>query len=230
MFVYNSGRKSKTNIDYTVRDALRSNDDELVENTKKATSLLRKEYIAACTLKSDLKKFESLAFYYSIIDFYDLKKMALKNKYTREKDYNLEHFIMMNTNGVVWVSDDDDTSLSFPLSDDSFFKECKKYTVDYLIINEDLNQKMGSHDVVKKIEEIEEWYVSEPIPNHIMLYLKNIKALDSYKKLVELKKNNEKNMQIINEKYTLFLHEYFSEENRAKLEKSIWDSLKDVFK
>ena len=229
LFVYNSGRKSKESIDYTVRDALRSKDEIIIEQTKKATTTLRKDYLKNCALKSDMKKFESLAFYYSIIDFYDLQKMALKDKYTREKEYNIEHFIMMDSKGIDWVNKDGSIQ-KFKVSDVDFWKECKRYTIDYLIINEDLNEKMDSHDVVKKIEEIEEWYVGRTIPKHVQLYIDNITALNSYKELVRLKEKRENDKEIIIDIYMKFLKEYFSENNRVILEKSIWDSVINAFK
>lgn len=229
IFAYTEGRKGKSLIDYTVRDAFLVEDDsQIVSSVKKASRDLRKQSIANSELDNSIKRYKTLAFYYSILDFYDLGKMAFTEEYVSKKaDTNLEHFIMPDANGIEWYRGEGDT---FKIKvDEAFWRSGKKCTINYLIIDETLNENMESFDIVKKIEDIRAWYKREELPRHVEVIISDIEKMPSYLKLKKIKNDNEKDNALIKESYLKFLNDYFSEEHKALLTGKIWDEIKRRF-
>lgn len=112
----------------------------------------------------------------------------------------------------------------------------KKHLINYIIIPKELNGELRSFDIVHKISEIEKWYQvpGRSLPKHIQIFIERIKAMPSYQELNELKQSQEHDLtdtrdeeviRQIQEKYDLFLSQYFSEENELQ----IVDALQEVY-
>ena len=112
----------------------------------------------------------------------------------------------------------------------------KKHLINYIIIPKELNGELRSFDIVHKISEIEKWYQvpGRSLPKHIQIFIERIKAMPSYQELNELKQSQEHDLtdtrdeeviRQIQEKYDLFLSQYFSEENELQ----IVDALQEAY-
>lgn len=228
IFAYTDGRKSKKLIDYSIRDAFNENDKTVVvSNVRNASRKLRKNAIQNFALNENIKKYDTLAFYYSILDFYRLDKLAFCDKYVSQKDTNLEHFVMPDSNGIVWYRNEKD-KYKFKVDQD-LFKNGKNSTINYLVINRVLNENMQSFDIIKKIQDIREWYSEVGIPRHVVIIIEKIEEMETFKCLKMLKDKNEKDDLLVEKAYIDFLMEYFSEENKYNLTNYIWQEITNCF-
>ena len=232
LFAYDSGRKKKEDLDYTVRDALKSADYEnIVRLIRETTGNLRKSYVKQCTLKPDIKIFKRLAFYYSIMDFYDKNKMSQTQIYldkpVSDSSDTLEHFIIPKKNGIQWKRSDG-TFFKFKV-DTEELKACKKCTINYLLLPKYMNGDIDNFDVVRKIADIKEEYRGKNLPNHISIYIKTIEGIPEYQELQKLKSDNEQDTSVIESKYMEFLNAYFSDDNQSKILTELAKKIKEVF-
>ena len=222
LFALSSNKKSKQVIDYTIRNALNGDGDVLINTLKKAKEL-RESRIDEFTLPSKCSNFEMLACIYSIMDNYVSSDNWITRKYDRDDDVNLEHFVMPDNDSYVvnWIRENEErTIIPIPIRK-TLAKEYKKYTVNYLLIDEKLNRLLRNYDIVEKIKLIKDWFrvVNDYscLPKHIRIFIEYIEKMDLYQELVEMKSEDEPDKEIFGRKYFEFLDEFFSEQNQSSL-------------
>lgn len=232
LFAYDANNKKKEDIDYAVRDALKSSDYEnIVRSIREATGNLRKRYVKQCTMKPNIKIFKRLAFYYSIMDFYDKNKMCQTQIYLdkpgSDSSDTLEHFIIPKKNGIQWKRNDG-TFFKFKV-DTEELKACKKCTINYLLLPKYMNGDIDNFDVVQKIADIKEGYRGKNLPNHISIYINSIEGMPEYQELQKLKSDNEQDTSVIESKYMEFLNAYFSDDTQSKILTELAKKIKEIF-
>ena len=186
---------------------------------KSTVKALRKTEVEEYKL-FETDKFDAHAFIYSIIDFYDRENNFLKNIYSKEQNYNREHFVVPEkTNAIVdWVVEWTTNGqgkwvpvvVKIQLNVERAKRYCKK-TTNYLIIDKDLNGSLKAYDILEKIEKIEKWHKAreQKLPQHINLYFEYIQGMECYEKLKQLKENKEQDADVIQMVYQEFVDKFF---------------------
>lgn len=216
LFLFNVEKRSKSNIDTTIRRALdRTNftKTSLLEATKE---LRRIQQDKDFSIEDCGKNFEKQAFAFSIIDFYNARTKVLCKKYQRHdsENHNQEHFVVPQNNNIVWKLSDaiqldkagreviDQTTGQKktkkrevrlqPIPTESA-KQFKQQIINYIILPEDLNGSIKSFDIVYKIQKIEDWYRApgRSIPKHIGIIINKIRCMSEYQELERLKASQE---------------------------------------
>lgn len=225
LFVARGGKKSKSDIDHSMRDALVS--DAPVPNTVAAAKQLRKNLVDSFEFKSNFK-YEALEFVFSIIDFYNANQNWLAQKYTNDNGFTLEHFIIPDNRGkrVKWRAQ---TDFEFSITNDHT-AEYKKRAYNNIILPKALNEQLEHDDIISKIADIREWYAGRQsaIPAHISVYIEHIEELPTYEEIL-LYKNSPTPREDITEGYNNFIEEYFSEEKQSSLRSKIQRAFHDSF-
>lgn len=229
LFVLSGQRKSKEKIDTTVWEAI-GTQDATIDSVYDASKELRKNKVNEFSLPSNLGSFELLSKVYSIMDSFDANKGFVKTIYSRDNHYNLEHFVGLdNAKGKVeWRHGNQITPITL---DVELIKETKRRTINYLIINDDLNGSLRSYDIVTKIQMVKDWFENRdlPITMHVSIIIKHIEALSSYKRLLAMKEVNPTEDEI-KTAYESFLEEYISEISQATLLENLRSAFQDSFK
>ena len=222
LFSISPNKKSKQIIDYSIRDALNS-DENVSRSTLNCAKELRINSVNEFTMPPKCNKYEVLSPIYSIMDNYTSAFNWLNEKYKRENRVNLEHLIMADNKDCIieWIREDENRTI-FPIPvNQKLANQYKKNTVNYLLLDEDLNQSMHNYDIVEKLKRIKQWYHAESddshMPKHIRVILTYIEKMDLYKELVEMKRRDEPDEEIFGRKYFEFLADYFSEEKQHQL-------------
>ncbi len=233
LFVLKSGKKSKVNIDRTIIQEMEQesvNIPHLVDLTIK----LRNDELEDFEIP-DTSNFDILVFIYSVIDYYSKSTKFLTRLYSKEKNYNLEHFIIpKRTTGTIdWVVSwkQNRNGKRVPnakkiLIDKDYARTCRKKTTDYLIINDDLNGDMQSFDVIQKVDAIVEWHNARnmELPKHLQLYFDHLSTMDSYNQLRDFKSQGIEDVEIIQPVYEKFLRDYFDDiEMKEKLQRAFFE-------
>lgn len=229
LFLLSGGRKSKGILDNTVYKAFTETapfDEKVV---LEASKNLRANNVREFAMPDNLHTFEILANLYSIMDSFDCNAGWVKSVYSRESNHNLEHFIAPDNRGALieWHENGDIQSIQL---DKETVKHIKKLTINYLIIDETLNENMRSYDVVQKIDMIRLWFANRnaSLPKHIEVILGHIERLQSYQALKALKGTNAEK-DVIEKKYSTFLAEFSSDSPSALLLASLSDAFKKAF-
>lgn len=207
LFALSSERKSKADMDRTVIEYFKT--EEPLQRLVDITKELRKGKVDSFFMISNGNKFERLADVYTIMDFYDVSRGILQNYYSREKNYNLEHLIQNDNNSIEWVVDGE---IKFTFVEDKVkARERKKKTINYVLLNENLNGTLKSFDIVTKVEKIKEWHTEYRIqmPTHLATVISDIEGLITYQNLVSLKENASASEDDVKEKYHEFFEEYY---------------------
>ena len=212
VFVFNGVKKSKNDVDHTLRDALINENTPQIVSAAKALRIGILENFSLPT-SCDFKK---LSFICSIIDNYNANDNWLPLIYSHINGFNLEHLIVPDNSDrkIEWV----DSERSFTITLPATVKSYKKKTINFLILNETLNGEIEHDDIVTKIGKIKDWYSSrrENIPNHIAEVFDYIESMPEYDVLKNLK-NTEASQQEIKETYMTFINAYFDEEKSSLL-------------
>lgn len=224
--IIKGGRKSKSDLDHSFYETFKESDfsiSKVVDSAKK----LRKDKVDTFVFKSNFE-YEDLSFIYSIIDFYFSNANWLKRKYTREMGYNLEHFIIPdNKSGhVSWDTSGKKIKFDLPME---MSKKYKKNTLNFLIMDKELNESMEDWDIVAKIEAIREWYSTpgRALPKHMELIISYIESLEEYQNLKKLKDAQVE--EGISESYEIFVNAYFMDESQQKLYEILQNGFKKAF-
>lgn len=208
LFSINGSKKSKKDIDNTVKKAL--TEDSAIKNVIAAAKKLRKDKIKEFEISSTLSK-EKMNFLYSIVDNYEVETLWITHIYSSETGTTLEHFVFPDNKGrkIAWENGDD----SFEFALDAEKSYYKKRTVNYILLPKELNESFEHDDIVSKIEKIRGWYITrdEKIPNHICIFIERIEAMESYQKLQQLK-IEPSNREEIKQSYSDFVDKYFEAE------------------
>ncbi len=224
LFITVVGKKSKHDIDLTVRDALKNaNTTEILTTAKN----LRINKIESFALKTN-EKFENLSIIYSIIDNYIANDNWLSYIYTRENGYNLEHFVVPDRRNLSIQWQQNQTQVELRL--DNVDKNYKKRTINFLVMDSGLNERLNRFDIVTRIEMIRNWYDGreQQVPKHINWFIQKIESMRSYRALCDCKRNDY-DEHIVAEKYKEFLNDYFEEEHELEMISGLIDLLKTSF-
>lgn len=210
LFIMGGAKKSKKEIDYTIKAAMDGGDK--INRVLTAAKELRNQKLEQFSLPENLGK-DKFAFIYSVIDNYVSNKNWLKEIYSNEKGYTLEHFIVPDNRNrrIRWK--DGNNTFEFELSIEKV-NAYKKKTINYLMIDGELNESLEHDDIVSKIHDIKSWFKSRNIdlPRHVSMAIEYIENLPQYKALVCLKDGNY-SQDTIKEKYYNFLISYFESDN-----------------
>jgi len=219
-----SGRKSKNDIDHTVKVAMNA-DSNPIKSAVSAAKELRTAMAAEFSMKPSYK-WDALAFIYSIIDHYMSPKNWLVKKYTKESGLTLEHFIISDHKKTLVHWNDGEDSFSFTTN-----KAYKTRTINYLILPGVLNGLLEHNDIMRKIEQIEEWYERHDalIPTHVEVFISHIKNLDTYEMLAS-HKGKDKERAEIEASYNEFIEEYFGEEQQNNLLLKLTEMFNQAFR
>lgn len=108
--------------------------------------------------------------------------------------------------------------------------ERKKKLINYLIVEQKLNNDiLLDFDVIKKIELISDYY-GNATPKHVGIITAHIENMESYKELKKLKnEEDEKEVENIRNCYNSFLDEYFSDNNQRTILNKLLEGLKLTF-
>jgi len=215
LFIIRGGRKSKQDIDHTVRDALNQSEQQ-IDKVVQAVKQLRVEQVEEFSFMANAK-YEDISFIYSVIDLYVSNSNWLPQVYSRDIGFNLEHLVIPDNRArkICWY--DGAQSFEIYLERDVVLAN-KKKTVNFLVLDENLNGNLESYDIITKISMISEWYEARDIhiPQHIAVFIQNIESLQEYQNLCALKVNRS-DQETIKVTYVSFLNVYFSEENQQSL-------------
>lgn len=221
LFIASVGKKSKHDIDVSVRDALISGDKRAVIG---AARNLRKNKVEKFELKPN-ERFDRLSTVYSLTDNYDPNENWITFVYMRESGFNSEHFIIPDKRhlSLQWKHG----GSVIPLQLNGIDGRYKRRTVNLLVLDKTLNKKLDRFDIVTKIEMIKEWYEKRGtrIPAHVGTFIGMIEAMDTYKELCGCKACSF-DESAVSLKYKRFIDVYFSENH----EQAMLNTLKELFK
>ncbi|GHU89200.1 hypothetical protein FACS1894202_06860 [Clostridia bacterium] len=225
LFVIRGGRKSKGDIDLTIKEALSAASP--VQAIVCATKRLRQGLVDKFEFKANFKA-EALEFVYSIIDFYNANQNWLTYKYTRGPDTTLEHFIIPNNRDkrVKWRSQ---TDFDFVIAN-NYVGDYKKRAYNYVFLPQKLNEKLEHDDIISKISNICDWYNgrNEAVPKHVKIFTEHIQTLPTYQEIL-MHKDVAVSRDDIESGYNNFIEEYFSEEKQSLLSAKIQRAFKEAF-
>lgn len=224
LFLISGEKKSKKVIDLSLRSAMESNNQ--IINALNAVKELRREKVCNFEMLQTYTG-QILMFVCSIIDNYNSQNNWLPLIYGEENKHNIEHFILMKGNKIVW----EDGNKSFIINDIpiNFIKVNKKKSTNYLILDEKLNEELKSKDIETKISFIREWHNNRSIsiPRHIEIYIDYIEQMPQYRDLKNLK-GTIPTKETVKEKYLEFLEAYFKDDNIELINK-MQEAFKNAF-
>jgi len=224
LIALNGGRKSKQIIDHSVRDAL-IDIPISISSVIDAVKTLRNDKVSEFVMANSYK-FEPLSFIYSVMDYYVPNDNWIKGKYSRALGYNLEHFIIPDNrrSRITWK--DENETFPFSLSQTISSKN-KKKALNFLIIDDQLNEQIEHDDIVSKISAIKTWYMipTHNLPKHINAIIVYIENMPEYMTLMNLKGTNALHTDIENA-YNSFVETYFSDVSQQ----NVLLILQDLFK
>lgn len=228
LFVLSGKKKSKADIDQSIRDAL--NSESPITNTIEAAKKLRNSYLDKFSVR-DSYDFERLCFLCSTIDNYIANENWIPLIYSHENNHNLEHFIIPKNTGMIvtWKTETECHDITLP---DLFpVKGFQKHVVNQLVMDKNLNESLDRYDIVFKIKRIKEWYQGPhaPIPKHIQSTISAIEEMREYVALKDAKEQNE-DIKIVSEKYKMFLSAYFAQTNIERNKYRIEELFKGAFR
>ena len=113
---------------------------------------------------------------------------------------------------------------------DNVDKNYKKRTINFLVMDSGLNERLNRFDIVTRIEMIRNWYDGreQQVPKHINWFIQKIESMRSYRALCDCKRNDY-DEHIVAEKYKEFLNDYFEEEHELEMISGLIDLLKTSF-
>lgn len=228
LFIFREVKKSKEMIDHTIRKASRDTENRIA-NIVSAAKILRGAAVEEYR-PSPNAKFDELATVYSITDNYKADRNWISLIYSRETNYNLEHFVIPDQRAakIKWV--DDPRSFTIQING-GFAKTNKTKTCNLLVMDYHLNEDLKNYDIVTKIQMVQEWYANreKPIPKHIEVFISFIEAMAEYRTLKTHKTDGATEDTIITD-YQAFLNVYFAEEAEAELLSRLREQFKDAFR
>lgn len=227
LFTLSSERKSKADMDRTVINYFSG--EEPIQELVSITKTLRKNKVDEFSMISNGNKFEKLADVYSIMDFYSARQGLLTDYYSFENRYNLEHLVQNDNDSVEWLLDGN-VIFKFKVEKNES-RDRKKKTINYVLINEDLNGSLRSYDIVTKIKKIREWHEKNQIVllRHLDIIISSIEAMDEYRQLVRLKNICSTDQNTIKQKYQEFWIAYFDSANEEMILQKLSSELKNSF-
>lgn len=224
LFIISGARKSKKDIDYTIRDALKGENG--INQIIIAARELRNKKVGEFTLP-DNANFDKLSFIYSITDQYVSNSNWVRKIYSNETGYTLEHFIIPDNRNrkIYWKDGKNMFEFDLPVEDVRLYK---KKAVNYLVIDKNLNESLEHDDIVSKINAIRLWFErrNQSLPKHIAEIVKHIEQIPEYMELKGIRGGNytQENIKV---KYIAFVRAYFDSANN--IQKRIQEIFKHSF-
>lgn len=224
LFTIGGARKSKKDIDYTIKEAFNAEDriNQIIVAARKLRNKKVEEFIL-----QDSANFDKLAFIYSIIDEYVPNCNWVRKIYSNETGYTLEHFIIPDNRNkkVCWKDGDRVLRLELPADD---VRNNKKKAMNYLIIEKGLNELMEHDDIISKIHTIRLWFRQRNmnLPKHVSEIIEYIENMSEYIKLRNLRSGSY-TQETIQTAYIDFIRAYFQPDN--EIQKKIQETFKLSF-
>lgn len=213
LFTLSPSKKSKKNIDHSLYNVL--NEDVDIKQIINIVKELRKKQVENVQIPENCRSFDVLSNLYTIMDCFKVKENRFDVTYHNHGGqlYTLEHFIVPDNRNakIKWLTKDEE-SIEISFTGQS---ERKKKLINYLIVEQKLNNDiLLDFDVIKKIELISDYY-GNATPKHVGIITAHIENMESYKELKKLKnEEDEKEVENIRNCYNSFLDEYFSDNNQ----------------
>ena len=210
LFTLSPSKKSKKNIDHSLYNVL--NEDVDIKQIINIVKELRKKQVENVQIPENCRSFDVLSNLYTIMDCFKVKENRFDVTYHNHGGqlYTLEHFIVPDNRNakIKWLTKDEE-SIEISFTGQS---ERKKKLINYLIVEQKLNNDiLLDFDVIKKIELISDYY-GNATPKHVGIITAHIENMESYKELKKLKnEEDEKEVENIRNCYNSFLDEYFSD-------------------
>lgn len=230
LFTFKKSKKSKKDIDYTIRNSLSLVPMDISKIVSSA-KVLRANIVNEFELSNN-NGFAFLSFIYSIMDTYTPNTNWIKAIYSNKAygmAYNLEHFIIPDNRNctIDWISEQCTCKISLPKGTGKVYK---KKLINYLIIDIHLNEEIKSQDIVTKIQIIKKWFINLnlSIPNHVQLFINEIEKMNEYQCLQELKFHDNNQEQVSN-LYSKFIDAYFDDEHQEQMKIKIQEAFKNSF-
>ena len=214
LFTLSPSKKSKKNIDHSLYNVL--NEDVDIKQIINIVKELRKKQVENVQIPENCRSFDVLSNLYTIMDCFKVKENRFDVTYHNHGGqlYTLEHFIVPDNRNakIKWLTKDEE-SIEISFTGQS---ERKKKLINYLIVEQKLNNDiLLDFDVIKKIELISDYY-GNATPKHVGIITAHIENMESYKELKKLKnEEDEKEVENIRNCYNSFLDEYFSDNKRV---------------
>lgn len=228
LFTLSPSKKSKKNIDHSLYNVL--NEDVDIKQIINIVKELRKKQVENVQIPENCRSFDVLSNLYTIMDCFKVKENRFDVTYHNHGGqlYTLEHFIVPDNRNVKikWLTKDEE-SIEISFTGQS---ERKKKLINYLIVEQKLNNDiLLDFDVIKKIELISDYY-GNATPKHVGIITAHIENMESYKELKKLKnEEDEKEVENIRNCYNSFLDEYFSDNNQRTILNKLLEGLKLTF-
>lgn len=216
LFTLSPSKKSKKNIDHSLYNVL--NEDVDIKQIINIVKELRKKQVENVQIPENCRSFDVLSNLYTIMDCFKVKENRFDVTYHNHGGqlYTLEHFIVPDNRNakIKWLTKDEE-SIEISFTGQS---ERKKKLINYLIVEQKLNNDiLLDFDVIKKIELISDYY-GNATPKHVGIITAHIENMESYKELKKLKnEEDEKEVENIRNCYNSFLDEYFSDNNQRTI-------------
>lgn len=228
LFTLSPSKKSKKNIDHSLYNVL--NEDVDIKQIINIVKELRKKQVENVQIPENCRSFDVLSNLYTIMDCFKVKENRFDVTYHNHGGqlYTLEHFILPDNRNakIKWLTKDEE-SIEISFTGQS---ERKKKLINYLIVEQKLNNDiLLDFDVIKKIELISDYY-GNATPKHVGIITAHIENMESYKELKKLKnEEDEKEVENIRNCYNSFLDEYFSDNNQRTILNKLLEGLKLTF-
>ena len=228
LFTLSPSKKSKKNIDHSLYNVL--NEDVDIKQIINIVKELRKKQVENVQIPENCRSFDVLSNLYTIMDCFKVKENRFDVTYHNHGGqlYTLEHFIVPDNRNakIKWLTKDEE-SIGISFTGQS---ERKKKLINYLIVEQKLNNDiLLDFDVIKKIELISDYY-GNATPKHVGIITAHIENMESYKELKKLKnEEDEKEVENIRNCYNSFLDEYFSDNNQRTILNKLLEGLKLTF-
>lgn len=224
LFIIGGARKSKKDIDYTIRQSL--DGENSINQIVIAAKELRNKKVEEFSLPNNAN-FDKLSFIYSIMDQYVPNSNWVRKIYSNETGYTLEHFVIPDNRNkkIYWKDDSNKFEFDLPVEEVRLYK---KKTMNYLIIDKDINESLEHDDIISKINAIKLWFEqrNESLPKHVAEIIKHIEQMPEYTELKDLKGKGY-TQEIIRERYIAFIRAYFDPEN--DIQKKIQEVFRQSF-
>lgn len=209
LFIMGGAKKSKKEIDYTIKLAM--DGDDKINQVLVAAKELRNHKLSEFSLQENLG-IDRVTFVYSVIDNYVSNQNWLKKIYSNENGYTLEHFVIPDNRRrrVYWKDGNNTFEFELPVET---VREYKKKTINYLILDGELNESLEHDDIISKIQDIKQWFQGRNIalPKHVAVVIGYIEQLPQYRELLRLK-GGDYTQELVKEQYNYFISSYFEPE------------------
>ena len=170
LFTLSPSKKSKKNIDHSLYNVL--NEDVDIKQIINIVKELRKKQVENVQIPENCRSFDVLSNLYTIMDCFKVKENRFDVTYHNHGGqlYTLEHFIVPDNRNakIKWLTKDEE-SIEISFTGQS---ERKKKLINYLIVEQKLNNDiLLDFDVIKKIELISDYY-GNATPKHVAVLMR----------------------------------------------------------